>query len=493
MRLKRPIHRLPIDYSLFHSGVTWLVLNKVSEYGILGTYNLQVSTAFFMTEGTAVKRKRKRTPAWLRDVKERGLVYGLSIILIAAATWFTFQFIEPAPPRSLTIATGSADGAYRFFAQRLKRELTNEGVDLEIIETAGSVDNLQRLSKGTVDVAFLQSGLARAQDYPQLESLGSLYYEPVWMFTRASESLERLGELEGRTIAVGGAGSGSRLVAQKLLATNGLSESEVNLSDLGGMDAVNALETGEVDALMSVASINAPMITTLLDSAAIKLASLSRAPAYALREPWLTHLVLPEGVVDLQKNIPETSVDLLAVNATLIAPKKLHPALRDLLLRAADNVFSAPTVLSAADEFPQAVGADFPLAAAADRYYEFGAPFLQRYLPFWVANLVDRLKLLALPLVALLLPLSRIMPPAYRWSVRKKIYKWYEEVQELDQAASDTNEEQSLQHCRRELIRIENDVREVQVPLGYAHELYVLRQHIDLLQTQIDRRLPEAA
>ena len=445
-----------------------------------------------MTDVTEAKIKRKKTPAWLRDIKERGLVYGLSIIVIAAATWFTFQFIEPAPPRSLTIATGSADGAYRFFAQRLKRELIQQEVELEIIETAGSVDNLQRISKGTVDVAFLQSGLAEARDYPQLESLGSLYYEPVWTFTRASESLQRLDELKGRSVAVGGAGSGSRLVAQKLLATNGLSGSQVTLSDLGGMNAATALESGEVDALISVASISAPMITALLESPSIKLASLSRAPAYALREPWLTHLVLPEGVVDMQKNIPETSVDLLAVNATLVAPKKLHPALRDLLIQAADNVFSAPTVLSAADEFPNAHGADFPLAAAADRYYEFGPPFLQRYLPFWVANLVDRLKLLALPLVALLLPLTRIMPPAYRWTVRKKIYKWYEEVQDLDQAASDTVDTESLQHCRQELIRIENDVREVQVPLGYAHELYVLRQHIDLLQTQINRRLSPA-
>ena len=219
--------------------------------------------------------------------------------------------------------------------------------------------------------------------------------------------------------------------------------------------------------------------------------SLDRAPAYARREPWLSHLTLPEGVVDLARNIPASTIDLLAVNATLVTTDSLHPALRDLLLQAADEVFSAATVLSGTDEYPQAAGADFTVSAAAERYYEFGPPFLQRFLPFWIANLVDRLKLLALPLLALLLPLSRLLPPAYRWSVRKKIYRWYDEVQKIDQEASDDDSHDILEACRTNLTRIENEVREVEVPLSYAHELYVLRQHIELLLGQIDYRLKD--
>ena len=439
------------------------------------------------------KQHRKKTPAWLRTLKESGLVYGFGIVLVALATWFTFQFIEPAPPRTLNIATGSADGAYRFYAQRLKREMAEDGVDLVIVETDGSVDNLQRLNKAEVDVAFIQSGLADARDYPQLESLGAMYNEPVWIFTRDGFTLNRLSSVVGKTIAVGGAGSGSRLVARSLLQANEIAEGDVTFSELSGLKAVAALESGDIDALFSVASVSAPMISALLKSDQVQLATLTRAPAYARREPWLTNLTLPEGVVSLARNIPESTVDLLAVKATLITSEKLHPALRDLLLQAADTVFSESTVLSARDEFPNMVGSDFPMASEAIRYYEQGPPFLQRYLPFWVANLVDRLKLLALPLLALLLPLSRLLPPAYRWSVRKKVYRWYDEVQSIDQSASDEQTTENLTQCKHDLMVIENDVRDVEVPLGYAHELYVLRQHIDLLARQIDTRLSNAA
>lgn len=432
------------------------------------------------------KQRAKKKPAWVRTIKESGLIYGFGILLVAVATWFTFQFIEPAPPRSLTIATGSTDGAYRAFGMQLQARLALEGVGLQVIETDGSVDNLQRLETKQVDVAFMQSGLTDGQSNSQFESLGALYFEPVWIFTRQDLLISRLTDLVGMRVAVGGAGSGSRMVARKLLESNGLSETDVELSDDSGLNAVQALEGGAIDALIAVASISAPMIEALLRSPQVRLTTLDRAPAYARREPWLTHLTLPEGVIDLKQNIPSKTIDLLAVNATLVATEDLHPALRDLLLQAADAVFSRSTVLSAIDEFPRAIGSEFPIAPAAERYYEFGAPFLQRYLPFWIANLVDRLKLLALPLLALLIPLFRMLPPAYRWSVRKKIYRWYDEVQSIDQSASDDSSVDNLLLCRRELLRIENEVREIEVPLSYAQELYVLRQHIELLIKQIN-------
>ena len=439
------------------------------------------------------KERSRRTPAWLRSAKESGLVYGLGALLIILATWFTFQFVEPAPPRSLSIATGSVDGAYRAFAVELQTQLAERDVTLEIIETDGSVDNLQRLVNEEADVAFMQSGLSSEAQNPELESLGAMYVEPVWIFLREGLSIERLPDLKGLRVAAGGAGSGSRVVAKKLLESNGLTDSDVQLVDESGLKAVVALRDGDVDVMVSVAAISAPMIRALLHLPEVQLLSLERAPAYSRRQPWLSHLTLPEGVIDLATNIPPSTIDLLAVNATLVSTEALHPALRDLLLQAADEVFSAATVLSRTDEYPKAIGSEFTLAPAAERYYEFGPPFLQRYLPFWIANLVDRLKLLALPLLALLLPLSRLLPPAYRWTVRKKIYRWYDEVQRLDLRASDDSSVENLQVCRGELVRIENEVREVEVPLGYAHELYGLRQHIELLMRQIDHRINRRA
>lgn len=417
------------------------------------------------------------------------MTFGLGFVLVAVATWFTFQFIEPAPPRQLSIATGNSDGAYQQYGFQLREQLALHDVELIVIETDGSVDNLQRLRDRTVDIAFVQSGLASQADYPGLESLGALYFEPVWVFSRSEFPIGQLKDLGGKRVAAGGAGSGSRIVAQRLLADNGLSLNDVTLTTNAGMQAVESLRAGEVDAIISVASIKAPMIEALLADPLVSLVSIRRAPAYARRDPWLTHLTLPEGVLDLARNLPDQTVDLLSVNATLVATDALHPALRDLLLVAADSVFSGATLLSAEGQFPTAVGSDFPLSAEATRYHELGPPFLQRYLPFWVANLVDRLKLLALPLLALLLPLSRLLPPAYRWTVRKKIYRWYDEVQDIDQSASEDQSPVHLNKCLESLIRIENEVRHVEVPLGYAYELYGLRQHIELLIREIDQRL----
>ncbi len=442
---------------------------------------------------TLTTSRPKRLSPWMRTLKDSGVVYGLAALLLAIGVWVAFLFVEPAPPRSLSIATGSTDGAYLGFGNALKEELAQDDVEMRVIETNGSVDNLQQLNNGEVDVAFLQSGLATANEYPDLLSLGSVYYEPVWIFTRKGLLVDRLSDLAGARIAVGGAGSGSRIVAKRLLESNQLDETQVVLLEESGLRAVAMLEAGELDALVSVASVNASMIQVLLASSNVELVSLSRAAAYARREPWLTHLTLPEGVIDLNRNVPSATIDLLAVNATLVTSSSLHPALRELLVRGADTVFSNSTVLSRVDEFPSPSGSEFPLAAAAARYYEFGPPFLQRFFPFWIANIVDRLKLLALPLLALLLPLSRLLPPAYRWTVRKKIYRWYEEVQTLDQSAFDERTENNLQRCLSELYRIEDEVRDVEVPLGYAHELYVLRQHIELMQRQIDQRQTELA
>ncbi len=432
---------------------------------------------------------KKRVPAWRRALRESSMTFGLGILLVVVATWFTFQFIEPAPPRQLSIATGNADGAYRQYGYAMREQLAAHDVTLNVIETDGSVDNLQRLEEGTVDIAFVQSGLSNEAQHPNFESLGALYFEPIWVFTRADFPLQRLNELKDKRVASGGAGSGTRSVALSLLSDNGINASDVTLTTHAGMRAVAALQSGEIDATISVAAINAPMIETMLNDPKLALASIARAPAYARRAPWLTHLTLPEGVLDLARNVPSRSIDLLAVNATLVATDELHPALRDLILLAADQVFSDASLLSSGGQFPSAKGSDFPISAQAERYHEHGPPFLQRYLPFWVANLVDRLKLLALPLIALLLPLSRMMPPAYRWTVRKKIYRWYEEVQDLDQSASENMASTNLQHCMNELLRIENDVRNVEVPLSYAYELYGLRHHIELLTGQIRQRL----
>ncbi len=417
-------------------------------------------------------------------------VYGGTAVLIAVGLWVSYQFIEPAPPDTLVMATGNPEGAYHAFAQELVREFASEGVTLELRETAGSVENLALLTEDdAVKVAFLQSGIASAEEHPQLRGLASVDFEPLWLFSNQETRLRSIGDLKGLRVAVGAQGSGTRQVALKLLSDNALAEPDLTLLPLSGSAAVEALRDGSIDAALSISSANAGMVQTLLAEPGIQLMSVERAEAYARRYPWFSHLTLPRGVIDLAQDRPPETINLIAVAATLVATTDLHPALGDLMMRAAASVAARDTLFSRAGRFPSPDFLDFPVSADAERYYKYGVPFLLRYLPFWAANLVDRLKLLALPLLALLLPLSRMLPPAYRWTVRKKVYHWYDEVQAIDQSTTDDSSHAALTRCLLELKRIEDEARAIEVPLSYAHELYALRQHIDMLTLQIERRL----
>jgi TRAP transporter TAXI family solute receptor len=420
--------------------------------------------------------------------------FGPGLAIMALAVWFTYQFVEPAPPRHLVIATGDKQGAYYQFALKLQQAFTRKDIELEILETEGSVDNLERLRDGGgAQVGFMQSGIATASDHPHLTGLASVYYEPLWIFSNQPERLRRISDLNGLRVAIGAQGSGSRRVALQLFEDNGkVNEAKIDLSPLGGRAAANALLSGEIDAALTISSADAAMVKLLLGSENISLMSFDRAPAYERKYPYFSNLTLPEGIVAFERNIPQEEVQLVAAAATLVARDDLHPALGDLIMQTAADVFHRDTLFSGASKFPSADYLDFPLSADAERYYQYGVPFLQRFLPFWAANLIDRMKVLAVPLLALLLPLTRILPPAYRWSVRKKVYRWYGQIQLIDQSAVDNPDIENLELCQAQLLRIEREARDVDVPLGYTHELYALRQHIDLLKKQIHELITNA-
>lgn len=426
-----------------------------------------------------------RQPKKTRSLADTLKIYGGAFLLVAAAFFFTYQFVQPAPPDTLTIATGRTDGAYYAFAQQFKEELAKEKIELIILETSGSIQNIELLSTNEAQVGFVQSGVVEGANYPQLQGLGSLYFEPVWVFVRKGSGIERLNQLDGARVSVGQAGSGTRSVADAILADNRLSDTSLSIFELSGMDAVNAFRQDKLDVIFSVGSYNAASVQAMLSEPESELLNFRRAPAYAKRLPYLSNMILPEGVVDLQNNIPPQDVALISAAATLVAHNALHPALNDLLLQISKRIFSHATLFSKAGQFPSAAFVDFPISSEAQRFYKSGAPFLQRYLPFWAATLLDRLKVMLVPLLALLIPLVRILPPTYRWSVRKKIYKWYDEIQIIDQSANELATEDNLELCLANLDKIEDEVRIVEVPLGYAYELYVLRQHIDLLARQI--------
>ncbi len=397
-----------------------------------------------------------------------------------------YQFVDPAPPGSIVIATGAEEGAYFLYARRYREQLAADGIELELRNSAGSVENLRLLedASGQVDLAFVQGGVATA-DAPGLVSLGSLYHEPLWVFYRGEQTVTRLPELLGRRIAIGEEGSGTRAIALTLLEDYAIERGADSLLPLGGRAAAQALLNAEVDAAFFVAGPDAPLIQELLYADTVRLMSFARSAAYARRYHFLSAITLPEGVIDFDANIPAQDTQLLAPTANLVARNDFHPALVSLVLQAVSRVHGGGDLFVPPGTFPAPRYLDLALDQDARRYYEHGPPFLQRYLPFWAASLVDRLKIMLVPLLTLLIPLFKIMPPAYRWQVRKKIYRWYRELQALDIVHPGAETAARLDDCLVQLDRIEDEVRKVEVPLSYADELYSLRLHLDLVRKHL--------
>jgi TRAP transporter TAXI family solute receptor len=413
--------------------------------------------------------------------------YGPAIAVTIIGFVIAWQFVDPAPPGTIVIATGHEDGAYFLFAEQYREILREEGINLEIRETAGSIENLQLLEDESsgVDLAFVQGGTGDQATSRNISALGSLYFEPLWVFYSGSDTVSRLAGLAGKRIAAGETGSGTQAVALTLLKDNRVDINNSNIESLGASAAAEELIRGNIDAVFVVASPRAPLVQELLRDENARLMSFARAPAYARIHHYLSSLVLPEGVIDLQLNIPTQDTLLLAATANLVARDDLHPALVSLLLQTAGKVHGEGGLFEGPGEFPNADNLDFPPDDDALRYFKKGPPFLQQYLSFRTASLLDRLKIMLLPLVTLIIPLLKIMPPAYRWQVRKKIYRWYRELQALEIDHPDRESAARLQDHLRQLDIIEDEVRKVTVPLSYADELYDLRLHINMVRNHL--------
>ena len=414
-------------------------------------------------------------------------VYGPAIILTLVGFIVTYQFVDPAPPKHLVIATGMREGAYYGYGKAYSDIFAREGVTLEVKSTAGSAENIKLLEaeSGAVDIAFLQGGTGTLATSDNLVSLGSLYFEPLWLFCREDAGVDFPGDLRGKRIAVGGEGSGTRVLVMKLLELSGLASPPTVIVSAGGERAAKMLLAGEVDAASFVTSHRSSVVQMLLRSKNVRLHGAKRAEAYTTRLRFLHKVKLPEGVIDLRNNIPSGDIILFAPAAQLVVRKDFHPALIDLVLQAATEIHSAGGLFERPGEFPSPQYLDFPWGKEAQRFYQAGPPFLRRHLPFWAATLVDRLKIMLLPFLALLFPLFKLMPPIYRWRMRSRIYHWYSEIEAVDPRIQGNHAGQQIDEYLAELDRIEDMVSTVSVPLSFSKELYDLRLHIEMLRNEL--------
>ena len=425
----------------------------------------------------------------MRDIlKVWGPVVAISLVVLAGAWWF----VDPAPPRQITLATGAPDGAYHRYGERLRDILARDGVTVKLVGSSGSLANLAQLGPSPAsgvraDLAFVQSGVGAPAEQPYLVALASLYYEPLWVFVRGAPP-PRLTGLAGRRLAVGPEGSGTRELALTLLAANGIADGDsagTRLLPLAGSDAAEALKRGEIDALFRVTAMNGPSLLDLLRTPDVALLSFDRAGAYVRRHRFLSSLSLPAGVLDLADNIPDHDVTLISPMASLVARDDMHPALVDLVLSASSEIFGAGGVFEEPGQFPSPRYVEFPLSPDAKRYFESGLRFLHRFLPFWAATIVGQLLVLILPLIAIVIPLVRIGPPLYRWRIRHRIVRWYRDLRRIEHAlvlSGLDGDTAGREQATAELDALQAQVAEISVPTGYADQLYHLRLHIGFVR-----------
>lgn len=423
-----------------------------------------------------------------------------TIALIVGVCLLAYWLVDPAPPRTVRLATGQENSAYEEFGKKYAAALAKHGVKVTLVPSAGSGENLRRLRAGEVDIAFVQSGSTNeeAAEREGLTSLGSLFVEPLWLFLRETKGkpITQVSQLKGMKINFGPKGAGAPRLFRQVLSLNGLEKEDVERFSLANTPATVELLEGRIDGLVFTSAPEAPLIQMLLQTPGIKLFNFSQAEAYARKLPFLTHVVLPQGIVDLGRDIPAEDYNLIAPTATLVARDDLHPALVDLFVQAAGSIHNGAGWFQQQGQFPSAKYTEIPVDAEAAKYYKNGPPLLQRYMTFWLANFFDRMWVVVLALSALVIPLSRIIPPLYVWRIRSRVYRWYGQLRTVEQQVEGAPEASRMQVYEQQLKRldeIEELVNQISIPLSFADGLYGLRSHIQFVRKRIQFLMGEGA
>jgi len=432
-------------------------------------------------------RHNKFTAIFTREILEATLP---SVILISVALFFAYKFIDPAPPRQLVIAAGEADSNTQAFAAIYGVYLQKQGITLRLQKTAGDDENLRLLKTADsgVDIAFIQDGVAHSQGAGTLLSLGSLYYQPVWIFCRCKQTTTHLSALRGQRIGIGQAGSATHTLASTLLAESGLTAQNSRLVSIGGEAAAQALRRGRLDAVILVDVANSSLVRELIADQRVRLLSLDTAEAFSRKFAYMHHLQLPEGAMDLARNLPPHDVHMVAPTATLVVKDSLHPALVYLMMKVIAEVHGGPGLFHAKGEFTSAKDTDFPLSTQALNFYKSGPPIIDKYLPFWAATFVNRTLIVIVPLLALLIPLTKLVPMVYVWLVKRKLFRYYGELRYLDTQLQEIQTPQDVADCLQTLNAIEQRVVNVKLPVPFSQYAYELRAHIELVRAKLNQR-----
>jgi len=410
---------------------------------------------------------------------------------IVAAIWLVFVLVRSMPPRAVTMATYPEGSLNAELVKRYREALAHDGVELKLAPSSGAVESLERLRdpRSGISVALIPGGITTQQESPGLVSLGTLFYQPVWVFSRG-RLLQKHGQLRDLRISIGPEGSSSRTLSLKLLVGAGMIDQEsAVLLPFTPSESAQKLIRGEIDAAIFLDGWASPAVQQLLRSKDIDLQSTPRVDAFVALYPYLNKLVLPAGVVDMAEPRPPTDVLLIATKSSLVVRQDLHPAIQYLLLEAAMGIHSSPGIFNSAGQFPAPESIDLPISPHARQFYKTGPPFLERHLPFWLAVFVEQPLVWLIPFVAVLYPLLRFAPTVYDWIESRRVYRLYAELKRLEDEMLLPGTGPSENDFVERLDQLEIRASRLSVPASFKPLVYALRLHIDMVRQEVRKSI----
>jgi TRAP-type uncharacterized transport system substrate-binding protein len=410
----------------------------------------------------------------------RALLKGLGVIVgILAISWLALEYFVPSPPSRITLATGAQGTSLRYFGQRYRERLARVGIDVDLRETAGTTENckLLRDRNSGVDVSIVTPGFCDNSQGSELLSLGDVYVVPIWIFYSSPEPLVGLSQLKGKRIAAGQEGGGVRDIAERILGKAEINSKTATLLPLGGNAAVDALNSGKVDAVIIVSTPRASAIEALLSNPRFRLMDVSTAETFTRIFPAFTKLVWPKGMVEIDPPNPQNDVTLLGVTSTVVVRGNVHPAIIQILARTLKEEHGGPGLFQRAGEFPKSVDSEFPMSQIAVDYYKNGPSFLQEYLPFWIAIYARRTIALLVAALAIAFPVFSVAPRLYGWLVQEQLRKLYRRLRVVENALLVELTVPQLKTLQSEIAAIDRAARAV--PMRNSDLYFMLRYHLD--------------
>lgn len=450
----------------------------------------------------------------------------IAVAVIAALSmgyyWLTGQ---KGSDGTIVLATGDLPH-YRELGAVYQKALEPYGVDVQLRPAVEGFDTLKGLvaDPPKFDAAFIKGGLvgsmqgrlarAKAQEWQQkelgkLRSVGRLFYEPIWVFVRSDFSGQSLRDLKGKPVLTGTRESGTRRIAAQLLRANGVEfgkDNPLTIAEDLAPDG-NQLLSGKAQAAFLILPADSDLIQSLLHVQGIRLLNFAlEADAYANRFPALTKVMLNRGAVEFEPLTPPEDITLLATSTTLVVRAGLDPSLISLLSyatlqnpRPGFDKSGDPVLFHRPGTFPHISDPEYRVAEETRQVYKSGelpvalrsiAPAVKEAgFPFSVAAFISnhgaQTVLLLIPSLVILLPILRMLPSVYAWTVRRRLFYWYRQLKTLEAKLDHPSPDDDLPALQAEIERIDTGVRRIRYPLNFSDQFYHLRLHINLVRQRL--------